>query len=347
MGKEDDVEELAQIYILLRVPFYIPDGTLLDPIAYQQGGFVVRLKQPAESKWRMDASRTSFGLQHLLPSSSRQLAAVTFNGTKTMVCDLLSLEVDAATEANIDSAIDAAFDVANRWLRTYRVGLGTHQVEFVGRSTNNWRAELISRRPGMIGTKTYGGVSIKVPPMPFITADAWSGIKGLGEIYVPERWEELLTDAMGLMPAIGPASVLAYAALEIRIDTLADILARKVGIDPIFWKWIRSRPYLAQFTTEEIAKKLFEIWAGGSLSQQSHLWAIFVELRKARNSFAHEGVPRNLAGQNLTIDAAATLLAGARQVLDWLDGLVPEEQRRPSLRLADKEHVEIPVGPLM
>ena len=337
---------LARIHILLAAPFLIPEETKLDPVIYRDGDFVVRLLQPAQSLWQAEGRREQFGLAQLLPTSKPRPSRVTFNGSNTTACDLLSLEVMEASEEDIDDAVDAAIRTANRWLRTYRVSLGEHSVRYVSRDRNNWRADLMYLRPGMEATKAYGAITIKMPPIPIITDEAWQGLASLGPDYEPQRWEELLTDAAGLLPDIGPAVVLAYTALEVRIGALADTLASTSGMDEEFWKWLKSRDYMAQFTTDEIVKKILLLWTGKSLSQEKGLWATFTELRKARNSFAHEGAARNLAGKLITVDVAYQLLHGARQVLEWLDELAPAAERRQAIRLADKQEISIAGGPI-
>jgi hypothetical protein len=124
----------AMIYILLGVPFYLPEETKLEPVIYRDGDFLVHLLQPAQSLWQAEDHRGSFGLAQMLPTSEPRPSQVTFNGSKTTVCDLLCLEVVDASEDNIDDAVDAAIRTANRWLRTYRVSLGAHPVRYVGRN---------------------------------------------------------------------------------------------------------------------------------------------------------------------------------------------------------------------
>jgi hypothetical protein len=153
--------------------------------------------------------------------------------------------------------------------------------------------------------------------------------------FVPERWDQLLVDASGLLPEIGPAVLLAYTSLEIRIASAADVLAQARSIDDDLWRWFTDkRAFQVQPETEEFAKDLFRILAGHSMAEEEPLWRVFTRLRKARNSFAHEGVARDLdTHAPLTIGQAAQLVGGAKQILDWIDGLLPEAHRnkRPAL----------------
>jgi hypothetical protein len=151
-----------------------------------------------------------------------------------------------------------------------------------------------------------------------------------GQTLHPPRWDELLIDAHELLPAIGPAVVLAYAALEIRIGAAADSLAGEVGVHQAFWTWIvQKREYRVQPETDEFAKDVFRMLSGKSLSDDPALSDTFVQLRKARNSFAHEGVARDTHGKQIGVERAGQLVAGARAVLNWIDQLLPERYRSP------------------
>jgi hypothetical protein len=59
-----------------------------------------------------------------------------------------------------------------------------------------------------------------------------------------------------------------------------------------------------------------------------------VHLRSARNSFVHEGQPLLGKGANrqpVTRDKARELIRQARQIINFIQAFLPENQRRPHL----------------
>lgn len=66
---------------------------------------------------------------------------------------------------------------------------------------------------------------------------------------------------------------------------------------------------------------------GTSLKSEARLWENFVHLRKARNSFAHEGqavVDRIV----VTAQHAANLVTGAEEIVRWVESQLPATIRR-------------------
>ena len=45
-GSAEEEVRLAHVYILLGVLFYLPEGTVLDPVSFQDAGFAIRFFQP-------------------------------------------------------------------------------------------------------------------------------------------------------------------------------------------------------------------------------------------------------------------------------------------------------------
>jgi hypothetical protein len=162
-----------------------------------------------------------------------------------------------------------------------------------------------------------------------LAEEAWKEIANLGPEYRPFRWDELLVDAAELLPAVGPSIFLAYAALEIRIVDAANVLAVEQKLHAGIWKWFtQERGLPMRPDTEELAKTVFTLLGGKSLTQEKGLWDTFTQLRKARNSFTHGGVARDTNRKEITPGKAAELVAGARPILDWIEALLPPQNRR-------------------
>jgi hypothetical protein len=81
------------------------------------------------------------------------------------------------------------------------------------------------------------------------------------------------------------------------------------------------------------------------MKEEPRLWEAAIHLRDARNSFVHEGRPyigRRGSGrrQPVTREKARELVAHAIEVIDFIEGLLPEDHRRPQLELETPTTVE-------
>jgi hypothetical protein len=159
----------------------------------------------------------------------------------------------------------------------------------------------------------------------------WGAIKSLPINYEPEPSDELLLDAYGLLPQVGPAIVLAYTAIETRIARALDRLAALVGVNPVLWGWINDRGnFIKDPSTAEQLDVLAKSLIGKSLKDEARLWEGYQNLRQARNGFVHAG--KATIGKNqVEVDAAQAneLIQGAERIIDWIEGLLPEPERRP------------------
>jgi hypothetical protein len=241
-----------------------------------------------------------------------------------------------------NSIVDAGFTMINQWLMAYRIMAGATIIKPAERMHCSWRLDYLDDDEGPLSLiegliRRAVGLAFSIPARATINAEAWGVLATIMPDYVPTRWDQLQVDATGLLPEIGPAILLAYTALEIRIASAADLLAEARGVDGDLWRWFTNkRPYLVQPETKEFAKDLFRMLAGRSLSDEEQLWRTFVRLRKARNSFAHEGIALDLETHTpLTVGQAGQLVVGARQILDWIDQLLPAAHRTKRATLPD------------
>jgi len=272
---------------------------------------------------------------------------VRVNDSEAMAADLIRIDFMSesfnrtrgdSTERN--KILETGFKLINQWLMAYRILAAAAIIKPVDRMSCSTRLDYLDDAEGSLAPaegliRQSASIAFQIPGRATITAKGWEVISGVAPDFVPTRWDQLLIDAGGLLPEIGPAILLAYTALEVRIASAADILAEARGINADLWSWFTDkRPFLVQPETEEFAKHLFRMLGGHSLAEEEQLWRIFVRLRKARNSFAHEGTALDLdTHAPLTLGQAAQLVGGARQIVDWIDALLPEEHRskRPVL----------------
>ena len=122
------------------------------------------------------------------------------------------------------------------------------------------------------------------------------------------------------LPSIGSAIVLAFTAVEVYIEqALDDLAADKLA--PELWKWIKNRNNNIDKcpNTEEQLDFLLKILGGKSLKFYPQLWQRFVELRKARNSFVHEGCAIRLEDKKpLSKEEAQKLITAAWEIINFI-----------------------------
>jgi hypothetical protein len=147
----------------------------------------------------------------------------------------------------------------------------------------------------------------------------------------PPPWDTVFLDANALWSEPGPALVLAVTALEMRIESALAILAASSGTANL-WTWIMDRDdYRKQPSLQEKFDSLLDAVCGNSLKlHDSRLWEGFQNLRKARNSYVHDG-QLVIGATNVSQQQAAQLLGAAGEILEWIDTLLPDSERRPTL----------------
>jgi len=121
--------------------------------------------------------------------------------------------------------------------------------------------------------------------------------------------------------------VLGFSALEVRIEAALNDLARLYGVRPEVWEWINDRGPKEPAILEQFDSLLTAV-TGRSLKEDNRLWDGFQNLRKARNSFVHDGIAV-LGGIPVAPPRATELLQLAGEIIDWVDELLPEALRRP------------------
>jgi hypothetical protein len=346
---------LARLSVLIKAPFYAPVGSDLQAVQLDRPGEIIRVHPPTQSRF-LAGGGSDFATDMLSPAPNpTSTNTVRINGSDTYPCDLVRVDqradqFDRSTGDVVgrNQLIEVGFSVLNQWLTAFRVLFGAAQFKPVGPFWNSWRLDYLAddgqpleQEPGLI--RALQGIRVEVPAVATLVEDAWQALLALGPNYTPLRWDELLVDATELLPAVGPPVLLAYTAIEIRIADAAAVVARENGVREDLWRWLaQKRPYLVQPTTEEMAKDVFRMLTGRSLADEPDLWGTVVALRKARNSFAHEGVALELDGRALTPERAASLVAGARPVLDWIESQLPESQRRRHIEVQTQIEVVSP-----
>lgn len=107
------------------------------------------------------------------------------------------------------------------------------------------------------------------------------------------------------------------------------------------WDWIQDRgDYRKEPSSAERFDTLLRAISGRSLKEVNHLWEGFRNLRQARNSFAHDGLAV-IGNRQVDRQEAVRLVAMAREIIDWIDDLLPAAERRPKFASTVQTEVAI------
>jgi hypothetical protein len=159
--------------------------------------------------------------------------------------------------------------------------------------------------------------------------EMWKSIHSLPHEHDVLPWQMLLIDARGALPHVGTAVVLAATALEVFIADVLARLAAQSNVPIELWGWITDRgDWQKEPSVEEQYSVLLHVLCGHSLKEDNSLWEAFKNLRRARNSFVHEGQAK-LGKKGLEPAEATVLLEKADQVLARIREWLPESLRWP------------------
>lgn len=250
--------------------------------------------------------------------------------------DVLADEFDRRMDTDQDPPDGPVFDVANNCLLRLRHLTRAQQIRMLDPSRTIRRVTYLNDdetelepTDGLLRGFASGGRSISFMGLP---PSLWDAAFDVPIGYTPSPSWTLLLDAFGLLPEVGPPIVLAYSAIETRTDSALDLLARAAGLDERFWEWLTTREgkYYKEPSIAEKLDPLLRGVSGVSLKDDERLWEAFQNLRKARNTFAHQGVAKI---GDVVVDEARTreLLVAASSIVDWVEALLPEDERRPPI----------------
>lgn len=173
-----------------------------------------------------------------------------------------------------------------------------------------------------------------------ITQEVWKNTAKDFRDFEPYIWDSLLLDAYAQADDVNAAIVLANAALESAIDSALEMLAREsvVSQQSVDWLVNRSGDYTRQPSVKEKFDELLFLISRHSLKKEkSNLWQSLNNLRCARNSMVHQGKAVLKKGKKKgekAVDAplAKELLGRAKEIIDWLELLLPTDIRREKLK---------------
>ena len=346
---------LARLRVLLPFEFSLPLRPELAPQEFELPPYHVRILPPCRAA--IEPARISMTEAPLIeiahsiaPAPTQPQGQVEVNGVPTVQANLFQIDfakldfdrrrstIEGLTPATLelgDPSITFAFSVLNNWINRYRHLTRSVNVRVIRLEDTFWALEYLTddakplpQDPVLFRFRTAGrhGVSVNV-----LDRVVWDRVGAVPFNSSVQAWEILLLDAPALLPEIGPAVVLAYAALEGFIDACLDKLAPLAKIPPGLWEWINTRDsFWLRPRTDEQFDVLLESLTGKSLKTETTLWELFRNLRSARHSYVHTGRPA-IGGADLTLERATKLISGAGEIIAWAEKLLPEELRRQEL----------------
>jgi hypothetical protein len=281
---------------------------------------------------------------------------VVIDGAPAVRCDVIAVEVHGedfdrrrATKSGssevIQPLLDLACEAANGVLQVLRVLTRAPHLKPIGPQPEFRMVFLDDDRKSLpeeadkIRGRGYLPYKIQLVA---VTPGVWGTVPAVGGYEIP-AWEELLLDAKNVvLEEIGPPIVLAAAAVETRIRNALDVLAAgKVPAD--VWQWTTTRG--GDFTKTPLVAEMLDTLllglGGRSLREDPRLWKAGDELRQARNAFVHGGRAviarkkrRSRAASRMipvTRDKVLELVDAAGEIIDFIELLLPESERRPRL----------------
>jgi len=337
----------ARLRILLPYKISVGDGPqVLAPHERNEGDYRVQVHPP----YRSCADRTLLepdspgAVANLVPQlepADPQPATklILLDGVATVQADALRIdfwkdEFDRSHGTD-DPPTELCFEIANQLLARLRTLSRAPVIRPVAPNATVWHlryltdadAELAEGPEQIRGRGSAGWTWSAVG----LNRSTWEQAGRLRRDWHPPTSDNLLLDAVGLLPEVGPALVLAATAVETRLESASHVLAKETAVNSELWNWINDRgDYRKEPSVSERADKILHALVGESLKGDRRLWEAFKNLRDARNSFVHGG--RAYIGKEaVSRERASQLIALAGDIIEWLEDRLPEEERRPKL----------------
>lgn len=349
---------IARLSVLLPFDLFVLQGSELEPQQFDQEAYRVRIHPPCLAALRpagvsVETTSISEIARALVPAVEQTVGTVLFDGKATVPANLLRVDflkpsfdrrhasvVWRSDEEFLDSgdpSVRLAFNVANGWLSRYKYRFRSPTVRVIRPSDTFWCLRYLEddeselpRDPSLFRMRMGGQHRVDVN---VVSPEVWNCVGQIAPGSSPLAWEVLLLDAPAMLPDVGPAVVLAYAALEAFIDWALDGLAPTVNIPAALWEWLNTRDsfWLRPRTTEQFDILLRSL-TGKSLTDEPKLWESFRNLASARHSYVHSGHARiGNERMDVTLSRATELVAAAAAIVGWIEALIPENLRRPKL----------------
>lgn len=241
----------------------------------------------------------------------------TVDGEPTLVANAIQIDIrgefDRTKTTDGADVLHIAFGLLQRFFVRVRTLGRSHFLQQPLEEMTSWAIQYLQDdgsefEPAEELVRRRNKTTMLIAQEAWLAPEIWRGL--LAETLIPAS-DELLLDASNAFPHVGSAVILASTAIEVRITTALDVLARlhPTTVSPELWDWLMDRgDYRKEPSVDEKLTTLLKAFTGVSLSEQSDLWPAYRQLRNARNSFAFSG--RNERTSPLP-DIGASIAVGA------------------------------------
>jgi len=319
---------LARVHIVLPYALTIPEKENYKVYAYEIEGYQVRFYMPERSE-RADTYNDAESIQ--------------INGVKAFNADVLRIdfqkdqfdrEEEKENQRNFDCdpPINLIKDIANDFLNRLRYVTNGSKIKLLESPLTNWNIQYLNddgteleEEAGLVRGRFARNFSFSYVSM---NNEVWEDIHSLEPFSPLPVWKNLLLDAEALLPEVGPTIILTFTSLEVFISTILDKVVETGKIDKELWEWINGRGPLKEPSIEEKYDFLLRHIVGVSIKGNNDIWEAFKHLRKARNSFAHEGIAK-ISNDIVTSDKAREFIIKAKEIIDTIRASLPEELQWP------------------
>ncbi len=345
--------------------FSVPQGAQLHFQELQIPPYVVRIYRPqlaAVESQSASLFKTPFRefSALIVPATVQNPGHVLVDGQPTVQANLFQIDfikadfdrhrvsAEAQPPSSLgDPPITLAFEMMNNWLLRYKYLVRSSNVKTLRPDGTFWVLEYLTDQEQSLPAdpalhRRRGGGPLKVQ-FDIVNDTVWNRVGQVPSAFKPLAWEILLLDAPALLAEIGPAVVLAYAALEAFIDWSLDQLAVTRQIPAVLWNWINTRDsfWLRPRTAEQF-DVLLESVTGRTLKSDPKLWELFKNLASARHSYVHTG-RASVGTEEVSQERATTLVNGAFEIINWVEALLPQELHRAKLETRFEVNIMVPI----
>lgn len=353
---------IARARFALPFVITIPKDEELHAIEYEDGGYKIKIFPPYQAQF--NTSEILLAYAHSMQDALESLNPVTqlievpnvqLNGKPVYQANALQIifqkdTFDRRTVLNrndYDPSPELIFKVANAFLIKFRSVVQGIDVKVLGEHNTIWRIDYLNdaeeelpRDPNLFRRAfSYRGQWRTT----LLNKDIMAKVASLPQNYEMQTWETLILDAEALLPDVRASVVLAFSALETLITVALDYFVTTTPTPPGLWKWINKRGFfLKEPSVEEKYTSLLKILVNKSLKDDTMLWRAFDDLRQARNSIAHAGKPI-LNRREINSEQAGQLVGGAKNIITWVEQLLPESMRRPLYAVQGEFNITMPI----
>ena len=314
---------------------YLAHGAI-DPVRLQQGDLEVVIHPPQQA----DPSNSRFIVPLESPVTAPGFAV---NGEPAFAADIWVVDVVSSRDFDrqkkpLDPLVEVALAPLNQQIARLRAVLRVGTIHPLSKNKTSYTVTYLDNDGSLVGDspkrKSFMCQQIRATGL---VRGHWEAAAELPTDFETPVWHLLLLRAAEMFEVDRGASiVMAYVALEVFSEHVADSLADAANLPEGLWDWICDRDHWSK--NPGVADRLTHLlnaFTGHDIRQEAQrAWAAFKQLRDARNNFVHRGVVatgRPGKGKGLVPlnnQKAVEIFRGARSLVQWIEEFLPADSPR-------------------